>query len=77
MVPQIRLALLTPLWKKPMISDEVAVDTALEELSAMTANESEMLSNDQVVSVEVEKTNIAVTQIVGNIPFHYMGWMKV
>ena len=67
------------------INDEVAVDAALEELSVMTASESEMSSNDQVVSLEVGKTINAVTQFVGdnidlniasihgNTPFHYMG----
>jgi len=71
------------------INDEVAVDAALEELSVMTASESEMSSNDQIVSVDVGKTNNAVTQFVGdnidlnmvsihgNTPFHYMGLIKV
>jgi len=46
------------------INDEVAVDAALEDQSVMTASESEMSSNDQVVSIEVGETNNAVTQFV-------------
>ena len=71
------------------INDEVAVDAALEDQSVMTASESEMSSNDQVVSMEVGETNNAVSQFVGdnidlnivsihgNTPFHSMGWIKV
>ena len=33
------------------INDEVAVDAALEDLSVMTVNENEMLSNDQLASM--------------------------
>jgi len=69
------------------INDEVAVDTALEDLSVMTASESERSSEDQVVSMDVVETNNAVTQFVGdnidlnivsiygNTPFHSMGWI--
>ena len=35
------------------ISDEAAVDAALEDQSAMTGSESEMSSNDQVISMVV------------------------
>ena len=48
------------------INDEVVVDAALEDLSVTTASESEMSSNDQVVSIEVGETNNAVTQFVGD-----------
>ena len=50
------------------INDEVAVglDAALDDQSVMTASESEMSSNDQVVSIEVGETNNAVTQFVGH-----------
>ena len=47
------------------INDEVAVDAALQQLSAATASESEMSSNDQVVLMEVGEANNAVTQFVG------------
>ena len=55
----------------------------------MPASESELSSNDQVVPMEAEETNNAVTQFVGdnidlnivsihgNTPFHSMGWIKV
>ena len=71
------------------INDEVAVDAALEDQSVMTASESELSNNDQVVSMEVGGTNNAVTQFVGdnidlsivsnlgNTPFHSMSWIKV
>ena len=61
------------------INDEIA---ALEDISVMTASESEMLSNDQMISMEILETNITVTQFVedniklnivlihGNTPFH-------
>ena len=50
------------------VNDEVAVglDAALDDQSVMTASESEMSSNDQVVSIEVGETNNAVTQFVGH-----------
>ena len=50
------------------INDEAAVDAALEDQSVMTSSESEMLSNDQVISMLVgETTNCnAVTQFVGD-----------
>ena len=35
------------------VSDEAAVDAALEDQSVMTGNESEMSSNDQVISMVV------------------------
>ena len=71
------------------INDEVAVASALEDQSVMTASESELSNNNQVVSMEVGETNHAVTQfvgdnidlnmvsILGNTPFHSMGWIKV
>ena len=75
------------------INDEVAVDAALDDQSLITAkvpaSESELSSNDQVVSMEAGETNNAVTQFVGdnidlnivsihgNTPFHSMGWIKV
>ena len=75
------------------INDDVAVDAALEDQSLITAkapaSESELSSNDRVVSMEAEETNNAVTQFVGdhidlnivpihgNTPFHSMGWIKV
>jgi hypothetical protein len=71
------------------ISDEVAINAALEDISLMTASDSEISINDQVVSMEVGETNNAVTQFVGdnidlnivsiqgNTPFHSMGWIKV
>ena len=72
-----------------LISDEVMVDVALEDLSVMTGIESEMSSNDQVVSMEDRETNNAVTQFVGDnidlnivsihryTPFHSLGWIKI
>ena len=48
------------------INDEVAVDAALEDQSVMTASESEMASNDQVISMLVGEKNNAVTQFVGD-----------
>jgi len=48
------------------INDEVAVDAALEDKSVMTASESDMSSNDQVVSMEVGETNNAVSQFIGD-----------
>lgn len=74
------------------IDDEVEVDVELEDLSvAVTAGESEIQSDDQVVSMEVADTSSigAVTQFVGdnidlnivsiygNTPFHSMGLIKV
>ena len=68
------------------INDEVAIDAAL---SVMTTSESEMSSNDHVISMEVLETNNAVTQIVvdhiylnivsinRHTPFHSIGWNKV
>ena len=72
---------------------DVALDAALEYQSLITAkvpaSESELSSNDQVVSMEAGETNNAVTQFVGNnidlnivsihgnTPFHSMGWIKV
>ena len=47
-------------------SDEAAVDAALEDQSVMTSSESEMLSNDQVISMLVGETTNAVTQFVGD-----------
>ena len=70
------------------INDEVAVDAALEDQSLMTASESEMLSNDQVISMVVGETNNAVNQfvgdnidstivsILGNNPFYSTGGIK-
>ena len=57
-----------------LINDDVAVDAglyaALEDKSLITAkvpaSESELSSNDQVVSVEAVETNNAVTQLVGD-----------
>ena len=46
------------------ISDEAAVDAALEDQSVMTGSESEMSSNDQVISMVVGHN--AVTQFVGD-----------
>ena len=48
------------------INDEAAVDAALEDQSVMTGSESEMSSNDQVISMLVGETNNAVTQFVGD-----------
>ena len=48
------------------INDEAAVDAALEDQSVMTGSESEMSSNDQVISIVVGETNNAVTQFVGD-----------
>ena len=48
------------------INDEAAVDAALEDQSVMTGSESEMSSNDQVISMLVAKTNNAATQFVGD-----------
>lgn len=71
------------------INDEVAVDAALEDQSVMTANESTLSKNYEVISMEVGETNNAVTQFVGdnidlnivsingNTPFHSMGSIKV
>ncbi|KAJ8402846.1 hypothetical protein AAFF_G00361600 [Aldrovandia affinis] len=73
------------------IDDEVEVDAELEDLSVMTAGESEIQSDDQVVSMEVGDTSsiCAVTQFVGdnidlnivsiygNTPFHSIGLIKV
>ena len=73
------------------INDEVAVDAALDDLSVMTASESEMSSDDQVVSTEVLEANNAMTMshfvgdnidlnivsIHGNTPFHSAGWIRV
>ena len=71
------------------INDEVAVASSLEDQSVMTASESELSNNNQVVSMEIGETNHAVTQfvgdnidlnivsILGNTPFHSMGWIKV
>ena len=71
------------------INDEVAVDALLEDQSVMTASESKISSNDQVISVVVRETNNVVTQfvgdnidsnivsILGNNPFYSMGWIKV
>ena len=47
-------------------NDEAAVDAALEDQSVMTSSESEMLSNDQVISMLVGETTNAVTQFVGD-----------
>lgn len=70
-------------------NDEALVDAVLEDQSVMTASESELSSNNQVVSMEVGGTNNAVTQfvgdnidlnivsILGNTPFHSMGLIKV
>ena len=75
------------------INDYVAVDAAFYAAlagqslitSKVPASESELLSNDQVVSMEAGETNNAVTQFVGdniylkidsihgNTPFHSMG----
>ena len=38
-------------------NDEAAVDAALEDQSVMTSSESEMLSNDQVISMLVGRNN--------------------
>ena len=75
------------------INDDVAVLLLLEDQSLITAkvpaSESELSSNDQVVSMENGEINNAVTQFVGdnihlNIvsihdkpPFHSLGWIKV
>ena len=48
------------------INDEVAVDTALEDLSVMTASESEMSCDDQILSMEVLETSNTVTRFVGD-----------
>ena len=47
-------------------NDEAAVDAALEDQSMMIGSESEMSSNDQVISMLVGETNNAVTQFVGD-----------
>ena len=47
-------------------NDEAAVDAALEDQSVMTCSETEMLSNDQVISMLVGETTNAVTQFVGD-----------
>ncbi|KAI4804826.1 hypothetical protein KUCAC02_026439, partial [Chaenocephalus aceratus] len=49
------------------IDDEVAVDSALEDLSFMTASGSETSHDNRVVMEAME----------GNTPFHSMGWIKV
>ena len=73
------------------INDEAAVDAAPGDQSVMTGSESEMSSNDQVISMLVGETNNAITQFVGdnidivkhylyfhgNNPFYSMGWIKV
>ena len=72
---------------------DAALDAALEDQSLIKAkvpvSESELSSNDQVVSMDDGETNNAVTQFVGdnidlnivsihsNTPFHSMGWIKV
>ena len=48
------------------INDEAAVVAALEDQSVMTDSESEMSSNDQVISMLVGETINAVTQFVGD-----------
>ena len=52
------------------INDDVAVDAALEDQSLITtkvsASESELSSNDNVVSMEAGETNNAVTQFAGD-----------
>ena len=49
------------------INDEAAVDAALENHSVMTGtSESEMSSNDQVISMVVGEKNNAVTHFVGD-----------
>ena len=71
------------------IYDDVTVDAAIEDQSLITvkvaASESELSSNDQVVSMEPGETNNVVIQFVGdnidlnivsihgNTPFHSMG----
>jgi len=63
------------------INDEVVVDAAFEDLSVTTASESEMSSNDQVVSMDAGETNNAVIQFVGdNIDFNmslFMGTLPL
>uniref|UniRef100_UPI00358F51C3 uncharacterized protein n=1 Tax=Myxine glutinosa TaxID=7769 RepID=UPI00358F51C3 len=74
------------------IDDEVEVDIALEDVSvAVTAGESEIQSDDQVVSMEVGDTSsictitqfvgdnidLNIASIYGNTPFHSMGLIKV
>ncbi|KAK1893747.1 Leucine--tRNA ligase [Dissostichus eleginoides] len=73
------------------IDDEVAVDSALEDLSFMTASGSETSHDNRVVmeAMEVGETTNVFTQFVGdnidlnivsiqgNTPFHSMGWIKV
>ena len=44
-----------------LMNDEVPDDAALKDLPVITASESEMSNNDQVVSMEVLETNNAVT----------------
>ena len=48
------------------INDEAAVDAALEDQLVMTSSESEVSSNDHVISMLVGETNNAVTQFLGD-----------
>lgn len=66
---QTPLAPLAPFWKKLMIRSMMRL-WLLVHLSitkVMTASESELSSNDQVVSMEVGTTNSAVTQFIVTI----------
>ena len=59
------------------INDEAAVDAALEDQSVMTGSESEMSSNDQVISMLVGETNNAFTWWVIKAPdpeFPHSSW---
>ena len=49
------------------INDEVAVDAALEDQSVMTASESEMASNDQVISMLVGEKTMPSLSLLGTI----------
>ena len=55
------------------INDEVAVDAALQQLSVTTASESEMSSNDQVVSTSRKPRGIN-TIVIGGVAVSYDCW---